>query len=122
MKRTSSLPCLIALFLWSSQLFAQAYPVKPVKIVVPYSAGGGTDIVARAVGQKLNESWGQSVLVENRAGASGMAGRAGRRETAFFFSGNVRKRTEHLAADGDSRHHDARRQNLGAVRRDSRPQ
>jgi len=41
---------------------------------VPYSAGGGTDIVARAVGQKMSESWGQSVIVDNRVGASGMIG------------------------------------------------
>jgi len=74
MKRTSALPCLIALFLCASPVLAQSYPGKPVKIIVPYSAGGGTDIVARAVSQKLNESWGQSVLVENRAGASGMIG------------------------------------------------
>jgi tripartite-type tricarboxylate transporter receptor subunit TctC len=54
--------------------FAQSYPGKPVRIIVPYSAGGGTDIVARAVGQKLSEIWGQSVIVDNRAGASGMIG------------------------------------------------
>ena len=54
--------------------FAQSYPGKPVPIIVPYSAGGGTDIVARAVGQKLGEIWGQSVIVDNRAGASGMIG------------------------------------------------
>jgi tripartite-type tricarboxylate transporter receptor subunit TctC len=53
---------------------AQPYPAKPVRIVVPYSAGGGTDIVARAVGQKLSERWGQSVIVDNRVGASGMIG------------------------------------------------
>ncbi len=74
MKLMPGLPCLIALFAWSSQLFAQAYPGKPIRIIVPYSAGGGTDIVARAVGQKLNEAWGQSVIVDNRAGASGMIG------------------------------------------------
>jgi len=74
MKLVSGLSCVIALFAWSSQLFAQAYPGKPVRIIVPYSAGGGTDIVARAVGQKLSEAWGQSVIVDNRAGASGMIG------------------------------------------------
>ena len=74
MKLMSGLPCLIALFAWCSQLFAQAYPGKPVRIIVPYSAVGGTDIVARAVGQKLSEAWGQSVIVDNRAGASGMIG------------------------------------------------
>ncbi len=54
---------------FAAAAFAQAYPGKPVRIIVPYSAGGGTDIVARAVGQKLSEAWGQSVIVDNRAPA-----------------------------------------------------
>ena len=74
MKRTSVLLRLIALLLCPSPVLAQAYPGKPVRIVVPYSAGGGTDIVARAVGQKLADAWGQPVIVDNRAGASGMIG------------------------------------------------
>jgi len=53
---------------------AQSYPVRPVKIVVAFSPGGGTDIVARVLGQKLTEMWGQQVIVENRAGASGTIG------------------------------------------------
>lgn len=64
---------LIAL-LEASQGFAQSYPSKPIRIVVPYSAGGGTDIVARTVAQKMSENWGQSVIVDNRVGASGMIG------------------------------------------------
>ncbi len=74
MKRTSVLLRLIALLLCPSPVLAQAYPGKPVRIVVPYSAGGGTDIVARAVGQRLADAWGQPVIVDNRAGASGMIG------------------------------------------------
>src|SRR5260221_11932043 len=72
MKRASVLLRLIALLLCPSPVLAQAYPGKPVRIVVPYSAGGGTDIVARAVGQRLADAWGQPGLVDNRAGASGM--------------------------------------------------
>lgn len=50
------------------------YPSKPVTIVVPYSAGGGTDIVGRLMAQRLSEVWGQSVIVDNRTGANGVIG------------------------------------------------
>lgn len=56
------------------QAWAQspAYPTRPVKIMVGYAAGGGTDVIARIVGQALATRWGQSVVVENKPGASGM--------------------------------------------------
>lgn len=53
---------------------AQAFPAKPIRIVVPYTAGGTTDMLARTVGRHLNEKWGQPVVVENRPGANGMIG------------------------------------------------
>jgi len=54
--------------------WAQAYPVKPVRIIVPFGAGGGTDIQGRLLAQKFQTSMGQNFLVENRAGASGLIG------------------------------------------------
>jgi len=53
---------------------AFAFPTKPVKIIVAFPPGGGTDIVARLLAQRLGETWGQAVIVENRAGASGTVG------------------------------------------------
>ena len=53
---------------------AQGYPAKPVRIVVPFPAGGGVDLTARTVGQKLTEYLGQQVVIDNRAGAAGTIG------------------------------------------------
>jgi len=61
----------------SSAVFGQGaagYPNKPIKIVVPFSAAGTTDILARAVGNEMQKVWGQSVLIENRPGAGGNLG------------------------------------------------
>lgn len=53
---------------------ADAYPARPVSIVVPYPAGGATDVVARLVAAKVSEEWKQTILIDNRPGASGMIG------------------------------------------------
>jgi tripartite-type tricarboxylate transporter receptor subunit TctC len=53
---------------------AQAFPSKPIRIIVPYSPGGTTDLLARGVGKYLSETWKQSVIVENKPGANGMLG------------------------------------------------
>jgi tripartite-type tricarboxylate transporter receptor subunit TctC len=60
--------------LGSTMAWADDYPNKPVKIIVPFTAGSATDILARTVGQKLNELWNQPVVVDNRGGAGGTIG------------------------------------------------
>jgi len=62
---------LVILTVWNA---AFAFPTKPVKIIVAFPPGGGTDIVARLLASRLGEAWGQAVIVENRAGASGTVG------------------------------------------------
>lgn len=58
----------------ASPALAQSFPSKPVKIVVPYPAGGPTDTLARALGQKLADAWGKSVVVDNKPGGGGQIG------------------------------------------------
>jgi tripartite-type tricarboxylate transporter receptor subunit TctC len=53
---------------------AQSYPNKSIRIIVPYPPGGNTDVMARIIAQKLNESWQQAVIVDNKPGASGIVG------------------------------------------------
>jgi len=67
---------LLAFALASTTLVAvaQTYPVKPVRIVVPFPAGGGVDLTARTVGQKLSDYLGQQMVIDNRAGAAGTIG------------------------------------------------
>lgn len=64
----------IAWLFFATSAFAQAFPSKPVRIVVPYPPAGSSDFVARALQLKLQELWHQAVLIDNRGGASGMIG------------------------------------------------
>ena len=64
----------IAATISTANAATQAYPTRPIRIVVAYTPAGTTDILARIIGQKMNEAWGQPVIVENRAGANGNIG------------------------------------------------
>ena len=77
MKTPCSVICAAALLaMVTLPASAQSYPVKPVRLVVPYAAGGATDSYARLYARKFTEAWGQSVVVENRPGAGGNLGAA----------------------------------------------
>ena len=58
----------------TAQTAAQNYPQKPIRMIVPFTPGGSTDILARSIGQELSKAWGQSVIIENIAGAGGSIG------------------------------------------------
>src|SRR5688572_20790435 len=62
------------LLLCTAHAQAQGYPTKPIRLIVPYAAGGTSDILARQIGPKLTEAWSQAVIVENRTGANGNVG------------------------------------------------
>lgn len=66
--------CLVVLFSVSAVVSAQDYPQRPLRVVVGFTPGGGTDFAGRIVARILNEAWGQSVVVDNRPGASGNIG------------------------------------------------
>ncbi len=67
---------LLVLLLLPVLATAQTYPAGPMRIVVPFPPGGGTDIFARTLAQKLNEAWQVPVIVDNRGGANGTIGSA----------------------------------------------
>jgi tripartite-type tricarboxylate transporter receptor subunit TctC len=71
---SSAIAALVPALFVTGTASAQQYPVKPVRIVVPFAPGGPNDILARVIGQKLTESWGQQVFVENRAGGGTVIG------------------------------------------------
>src|SRR3954471_19820298 len=75
--RASRFLLFLILSLYLSEIFSQnqpPYPSKPVRFIVPSASGGGTDIIARAIAQKLSESFGRQFVVDNRPGAGQMIG------------------------------------------------
>jgi tripartite-type tricarboxylate transporter receptor subunit TctC len=65
---------LVGATLFAGSAFAQQYPTRPIRLIVPFAPGGPTDVIARFIAQKLTEAWGQQVVVDNRAGAGGNIG------------------------------------------------
>jgi tripartite-type tricarboxylate transporter receptor subunit TctC len=66
--------CSLILLVASCGAFAQAYPQRPVRVIVPYPPGAGTDIAIRMVAQRVSENWGQTIVVDNRPGAGAIVG------------------------------------------------
>jgi tripartite-type tricarboxylate transporter receptor subunit TctC len=93
-----------AAVLLGSGAFAQSWPQKPVRFIVPFPPGGATDISARLLGEKLTQIWGQTVVIENRGGAGGGVGAAEAARAApdgytlFFPSGSVVTANQHIYA------------------------
>lgn len=74
MSKALSIAAATLLALSSATVAAQSYPARPIRLIVPFPPGGSTDLVARVVGQKMGESWGRQVVIDNRPGANGMIG------------------------------------------------
>lgn len=85
-RRTLALAASALFFLGSAALAAEgsagSFPARPVKLIVPFPPGGGTDILARPLAQRLGEYWGQPVVIENRGGAGGNLGAAATAKSA----------------------------------------
>src|SRR5438046_2191376 len=90
--------------LLGSGAYAQSWPQKPVRFIVPFPPGGATDISARLLGERLTQIWGQTVVIENRGGAGGGVGAAEAARAApdgytlFFPSGSVVTANQHIYA------------------------
>jgi len=88
----------------ATSALAQSWPQKPVRFIVPFPPGGATDISARLLGEKLSQTWGQTVVIENRGGAGGGLGAAEAARAApdgytlFFPSGSVMTANQHIYA------------------------
>jgi tripartite-type tricarboxylate transporter receptor subunit TctC len=74
--RTAAAGLALAFALVPAAVLGQAYPSKPIRMVVPFPPGGTSDIIGRTLGQKLTEAWGQQVLADNRSGVAGSIGAA----------------------------------------------
>lgn len=104
MKAMRLLAALAAGLTLSMSAAAQSWPQKPVRFIVPFPPGGATDISARLLAQKLNEMWGQTVVIENRGGAGGGVGAAEAAKMTpdgynfFFPSGSVVTANQHIYA------------------------
>src|SRR5712692_364393 len=91
-----------ALSMLAASAWAQSWPQKPVRFIVPFPPGGATDISARLLGEKLTQIWGQQVVIENRGGAGGGVGAAEAARAApdgytlFFPSGSVVTANQHI--------------------------
>jgi len=71
MRRTSAIAIAIAVLLSATTAFAQNYPTKPIRVIVPFPPGGSVGVIARMIGEKLTAAWGQPVIVEPKPGAGG---------------------------------------------------
>ncbi len=76
MKRIAIILCGFSLISLGHAAVAQTYPVKPIRIVVPFPPGGTSDIIGRLLGQKLTEAWSQQMIMDNRGGVAGSIGAA----------------------------------------------
>ncbi|HUF81302.1 MAG TPA: tripartite tricarboxylate transporter substrate-binding protein, partial [Burkholderiales bacterium] len=60
--------------LLAAPAWPQSYPVKPVRLIIPFPPGGSTDLLGRRIGQELEKAWGQQIVIDNRPGAGGTIG------------------------------------------------